>query len=322
MLRNGRGICCAGVVLVVACVCATVTAGAGARPAQATRSAGLSVDGAVSAPATYSLAQLEALPQTEVQAPAILPGGRTRAQDGVSLEALVNLAHPVLPNAKNALLRVTVTVTDAVGRTVTFALGELDPNFGDHPAFLVLTADGAPVPGAPELEVPGDSVPTRSLSGVTEVTVRVQSPAPTTPPSPGALTVEDGARTVVLDAHRLALLPARSLTVSFLAGGGAQQHTETGPTLATVLAAAGIPPTSAAWVAAVGSDGYVATVTPAEATVGGRPLLISTNEDGHALTQPRLVTDGDVKGGRYVSGVVDLVVGPAPLPGGPGLPAG
>jgi len=32
-------------------------------------------------------------------------------------------------------------------------------------------------------------------------------------------------------------------------------------------------------------------------------------EDGVALTQPRLVTAGDVKGGRYVTGVTDLVVG-------------
>jgi hypothetical protein len=63
------------------------------------------------------------------------------------------------------------------------------------------------------------------------------------------------------------------------------------------------------WVAAVGSDGYVATVTPIEAFVGARPLQISLNEDGQALAQPRLVVDGDVKGGRYVSLLVDLVVG-------------
>ena len=63
------------------------------------------------------------------------------------------------------------------------------------------------------------------------------------------------------------------------------------------------------WVAAVGSDGYVATVTPAEAWTGGRPLLISLAEDGTPLTAPRLVADGDIKGGRYVSGVYDLVVG-------------
>jgi hypothetical protein len=32
-------------------------------------------------------------------------------------------------------------------------------------------------------------------------------------------------------------------------------------------------------------------------------------ENGTALTEPRLVADGDVKGGRYVSGVYDLVAG-------------
>jgi hypothetical protein len=63
------------------------------------------------------------------------------------------------------------------------------------------------------------------------------------------------------------------------------------------------------WVVAVASDGYVATVTPGEARFGGRPLQISLVEDGVALAQPRLVVDGDVKGGRYVSGVTKLVVG-------------
>jgi hypothetical protein len=50
-------------------------------------------------------------------------------------------------------------------------------------------------------------------------------------------------------------------------------------------------------------------VTPAEALVGARPLLVSLAENGTALAEPRLVADGDVKGGRYVSGVYDLVVG-------------
>jgi hypothetical protein len=36
-------------------------------------------------------------------------------------------------------------------------------------------------------------------------------------------------------------------------------------------------------------------------------------EDGQPLAQPRLVADGAVKSGRYVSGVVDLVVGEGSL---------
>jgi hypothetical protein len=37
--------------------------------------------------------------------------------------------------------------------------------------------------------------------------------------------------------------------------------------------------------------------------------MISLNENGTALAEPRLIVDGDVKGGRYVSGVYDLVIG-------------
>lgn len=124
-----------------------------------------------------------------------------------------------------------------------------------------------------------------------------------------ALIIRDGKRQVVLPAAELARLPRRTLTVTFVAGTASQTDTETGPTLAAVLAAARIIPGLNTWVAAVGDDGYVAAVTPAEALVGGRALLISLTENGTALAEPRLVADGDVKGGRYVSGVYDLVVG-------------
>jgi hypothetical protein len=36
------------------------------------------------------------------------------------------------------------------------------------------------------------------------------------------------------------------------------------------------------------------------------------NKDGVTLPQPRLVADGDIKGGRYVSDVVDIYVGIGP----------
>ena len=71
------------------------------------------------------------------------------------------------------------------------------------------------------------------------------------------------------------------------------------------------------WVAGVGSDAYVAVVTPAEQWVAQRPLQVSLNEDGTALAEPRLVVDGDVKGGRYVWDLVDLVVGHVLTAGGP-----
>lgn len=60
---------------------------------------------------------------------------------------LVADAAPAYPttllNTKNELLRVTVTARDA-GRQVTFAVGELDPGFGSHPALVAPTRNGAP----------------------------------------------------------------------------------------------------------------------------------------------------------------------------------
>jgi hypothetical protein len=234
---------------------------------------------------------------------------------GVLLETLVSDAGPAYPasllNTKNELLRVTVTVRGAGHREVTFAVGELDPGFGNHPALLALTRNGRPVPGGPELVVPGDSAPFRFVPRVSQVTVGIATaPATDTNPSAGSpVEVIDGHHVVALSAALLARLPAETLKVSFEGPGGVQVHTETGPALWEVLAAAGIRPTFDTWVAAVGDDNYVATVTPGEQFAGGRPLQLSLNEDGVTLAQPRLVADGDLKGGRYVSDIVDLYVG-------------
>ena len=234
------------------------------------------------------------------------------------LETLVMDAGPAYPpslvNTKNELLRVTATVRGSRPGPLTFALGELDPNFGGHPAVLVLTEDGRPVPAGPQLVVPGDTIPLRDVRHVSSVTVGIATaPATDTAPPPASpVQVVDGSRRVTLSSTLLARLPARTLTVSFQGPGGLQTHTESGPPLLEVLALARVWPTLNTWIAAVGDDNYAATVTPAEQVIGGRPLLLALDEDGVVLAQPRLVTDGDVKGGRYVSGVVDLYVGHGP----------
>lgn len=291
---------------------------AGAAPAfadQARPVPAVSVGGEVTDPAAYTPAQLAALPQTNVT---VHEGRRTVTDSGVLLETLVTDAGPAYPaslvNTKNELLRVTATVRGSGREAVTFALGELDPNFGNHPALLALTENGHPIPGGPELVVPGDTIPLRDVRHVSSVTVGIATaPATdTTPPPASPVEVIDGLRQVSLSAALLARLPARTLTVSFQGPSGLQTHTETGPPLLEVLGLAGVLPTRNTWVAAVGDDNYAAAVTPAEQVVGGRPLLLSLDEDGSVLSQPRLVTDGDVKGGRYVSGVVDLYVGTGP----------
>ncbi|MGH2717451.1 MAG: hypothetical protein ACRDJU_02575 [Actinomycetota bacterium] len=238
----------------------------------------------------------------------------------MSLETLVNLANPAYPgftNTKNELLRVTVTVRGSHGQIVTMALGELDPNFGNHPALLALTAGGLPIPGSPDLIVPGDRPPARTIVGVSEVTVGIATAPATTTDVTGALTIIDGRRQRTLSLRQLSALPQRTPSVTFAGPRGSQTHTETGPTLDEVLRAAGIPADLDTWVAGVGDDNYVATVTPAEAWVGGRPPLVALVEDGMRVSgtvgdTPRLIADGDVKGGRDDSDLVDLYVGRGP----------
>ena len=296
--------------IVLAATSLALSAGGAAAFPQQQHQSTVSIGGAVATPATYSLSQLEALPLTHTTFSVTRRswwGPRTETDQGVALEDLVNFTGPTLPSAKNAQLRVTATVSGPWQGPVTFALGELDPSFGNHPAYLAFTENGRPLQ-APELVVPGDVNGARTVFDVDRITVGVQNPTPTMPAA-GGLTIEDGPFTRTLTAAQLAALPQRTLTVSFLAGTASQTHTEVGPTLADVLRAAHVGFGLSTWVAGVGSDAYVATVTPAEAFVGGRPLLVSLNEDGQPLAMPRLVTDGDVKGGRYVSDLVDLVVG-------------
>jgi hypothetical protein len=270
----------------------------------------VAVGGAVATPHTYSLADLAALPQTTVQTTRqTIFGPATYSDTGVSLRSLVTLAAPTLPTGpKNATLRVTIGV-QGLGEPVTTTLGELDPSFGDEPAVLVLRRDGSPIAHGPQLVFPTDATDSRTVLSVSKITVGVQNPVPAVPAHAGDLSVTTPTRTTVFSAGLLALLPSSTRTVTFLAGSTPQTHTETGPDLLTVLATAGARIDKGTFVAGVGSDGYAATVTPAEELYGGRGLMISLKEDGGALAQPRLVVIGDVKGGRSVSMLTKLVVG-------------
>jgi hypothetical protein len=156
-----------------------------------------------------------------------------------------------LPAAtKNALLRVTVKVSGRAGHPVAIVLGEVDPNFGNHPALIALSEDGKSLPRGPELVFPGDHGTRRTVAAVSDLTVSVANPMVPAGVQPGSLVVSDGHRVVTLTAQQIARLPMRTLTVTFLAGTAPQTDTETGPTLAAVLRAARIGRTATTTVAA------------------------------------------------------------------------
>lgn len=262
------------------------------------------VRGAVDNPDTFTRAELAGLPQTTLTDRR--PHAGRHALTGVLLLTLVDGAKPQVPTAKNAVLRVTATV-DGTNREIAVARGELDPDIGNHPALLVLTRDGRKVHGAPELVFPDDTNRARTVHDVRRIKVAVATPAATTP-AEGTVVVASGHRETVLSAARLAALPQRTRTVTYLSGAGEQTRVEIGPSLAAVLRAARLKTTAKTAVAASATDGYVAAVTPGETISGGRPLLLSLVEGGVPLTRPRLVVDGDVFGGRYVSDVTVLTV--------------
>jgi hypothetical protein len=131
----------------------------------------VSVAGAVLTPATLTGAQLAAMPQTTFTVG--LRHGRSVSATGVALETVVQNAQPtVAPSIKNGLLRVTIAVAGHRGRA-TFGEGELDPSFGNHPAYLALTE--------PRLVVDGDVKGGRYVSGLVDLVV-----GRGTPPRAGA----------------------------------------------------------------------------------------------------------------------------------------
>lgn len=301
-MRRIAGSIVAATVAVLAMVVGGSDSSAAAPPAAAAlshRSSVIEIRGAVATPLHLSLDELAVYPRTTLPLQHLVgaPGSVT----GTSVVEVISAAGPQFGAGKNPSTRAAVEVVGSLGRRVRFAYGEFDQGFGDHPALLVATDSRV------DLVVPGDRTRLRSVIDVRSIELRVLPTEISTPP-PGAVRITDGRRSVTLDARTLSRLPATTRTVEFTAGGVPQQHTETGPSLALVQLVAGFVPAPSTPVTATGADGYGAVVTNGEALLGGRPLLLGLVEDGVVLDRPRLVVDGDLKGGRYISEVVTLAL--------------
>jgi hypothetical protein len=104
--------------------------------------------------------------------------------------------------------------------------------------------------------------------------------------------------------------------VQFSSGKGSEKHTESGVLLSDLVAVPTLATTSrkndqlAFAVLATGADGYAALVSYGEIApdFGNSGVLLATTQDRTPLPRPRLIVPGDVKGGRYVSDVVQLRV--------------
>lgn len=128
--------------------------------------------------------------------------------------------------------------------------------------------------------------------------------------TPGPITVAD-----------LQTLTPQTVDVTFQSGQGEQSHSYTGVLLWDVLDRAGIQlnpdiknDVLRKYVVLTANDGYETVISLGEIDpgFGANPYLLAWEEDGAPLTGDagpvRLVTPGDVKGGRYVTGVITIEV--------------
>lgn len=130
--------------------------------------------------------------------------------------------------------------------------------------------------------------------------------------------------TALYDAAKLAAFAPITQPVTFGSGSGTQNHTYLGASLWRVLDSSGIVTTPGVkndvlnrYVLATGSDGYKVVFSLGELNpnFGNRPDLLAYSEQINGDWAPlssdgvaRITAPGDVKGGRYVSNLVNLDV--------------
>ena len=137
----------------------------------------VTIGGAVDAPSTDALADLQALPSQTIDVQYLAGTGPVmKTYTGVRLYDLLLAAQPQQdPAHKNDLLRDSILVTGSDGYQAVIAWGEIDPGFEDK-AVLVAYADGSGQPldaseGMARLVVPGDQKGGRYVSNVVSITV-------------------------------------------------------------------------------------------------------------------------------------------------------
>ena len=99
----------------------------------------------------------------------------TAVYRGVLLKDVLDVPKLKLdPNVKNDQLARVITAYGSDGYHVTFAYGEIDPDFGGQPILVAFEKDGQPLAdsdGATELIVPGDKLAGRWVKNLVALTV-------------------------------------------------------------------------------------------------------------------------------------------------------
>ncbi len=313
-------------------VCAGLMLSAAEPAAAAPTTTSFDLTGAVNQPATYGLADLQALPATTESVTYGTGSGPVSATyTGASLYALLSAAGLQAPaGAKNGTLRDVAVATGSDGYAAAFSVGELNPQFGGNaarPDLVAYGTNGASLgaDGFARIVAPGDAAGGRYVSNLSSVHV-VQAPNnPAQGGGPSTSFTLSGlvSQPASYNQAALAALPPVTENVTYTAGGSPVSASYTGVSLWTLLTTAGLvtDPTIKndelrEYVLATGSDGYEAAFSLGELDprFGGSasaPDLVAYAQDGQPLGADgfaRLVVPGDAAGGRYVSNLVSLQV--------------
>lgn len=135
-------------------------------------SADMLIDGQVSAPRSWSAADLRAQTPVTVDASYLSGHGEEHARfTGVPLWALLGEAKLTDKGGKHPDLRHTVTVTGGDGYAITVAFGEFDPEFEAKTVLVAYERDGKPTEGL-QLVMPGDKRGARYVHDVVHIEVK------------------------------------------------------------------------------------------------------------------------------------------------------
>jgi DMSO/TMAO reductase YedYZ molybdopterin-dependent catalytic subunit len=320
--------------LLIAILCLDLSVLAAPQPSAAPTTE-FTVTGDVTAPATYTLSDLQALPPaTETVTFQTMSGPQTATFTGPTLWTLLNTVGLQTPAVKNGILRQYVVAQGSDGYTSIFSLGELAPQFGgSNPQDLVAyQQNGSPLgsTGFARIVAAQDNFGGRYVSNLANLQVGT---APSNPSQGGGETTQlslSGAVQTpgIYTLSSLQALPATTETVTYISAGTPVTATFTGVSLWTLLSDAGIVTNPAIkndilnyYVLATGSDGYEAIFSLGELDPmfggTGAPDLIAYSVNGGSLGADgfsRVVVPGDDFGGRYVSNLVSLQVIDAIVP--------
>jgi DMSO/TMAO reductase YedYZ molybdopterin-dependent catalytic subunit len=130
------------------------------------------LSGQVQHPRTLDMAELQAMPPTQVQvAYSTSHGAQSTTYTGALLWTLLEAAVPVDEPGGHTHLRHTLLARGQDGYTVAVSMGELDPHMEGKQVIIAYAQDGKPLP-ALRLVVPGDSHAGRGVRDLAAIEVR------------------------------------------------------------------------------------------------------------------------------------------------------